>query len=118
MGFDISLLDKALEERRAEWARRRIAMLEKVIAVLDEVAPAYGVDEAYIFGSLAKPGRYHQGSDIDIAVRWGDRKDFFGLAGDGSRRLGQDIDILPLEKLHFAEKIEREGIRWTHAATS
>jgi predicted nucleotidyltransferase len=113
MAFDTSLLDRVLEERRAEWERRRQAMLAQVLAVLDAVAPKYGVSEAYIFGSLAKPGRYHDQSDIDVAVKWTDQKDFFGLAGDVSGKLGQDIDILPLDEIPFADAIRREGILWT-----
>jgi predicted nucleotidyltransferase len=116
MPYDTSVLDRALEERRAEWERRRLATLERVIAVLEAVAPEYGVEEAYVFGSLTKPGRYHAMSDIDIAVHWTGRGSFFDLAGEVSRRLGQDIDILPLDQIPFADKIRREGIRWTHAA--
>jgi predicted nucleotidyltransferase len=116
MPYDTSVLDRALEERRAEWERRRLATLDRIITVLDAVAPEFGVTEAYIFGSVTKPGRYHEQSDIDIAVRWTGQGSFFDLAGEVSRRLGQDIDILPLDKIPFAEKIRREGMRWTHTA--
>lgn len=112
MPFDTSILDRALEERRLEWELRRQLTLDKVIAVLDAVAPEFGVEEAYIFGSLAKAGRYHEKSDIDIAVIWTGRGGFFDLAGEVSRRLGQDIDILPLDQIPFADKIRREGILW------
>jgi len=112
MPYDTSVLDRALAERRAEWERRRQATLARVLAVLDEWLPRFGVREAYVFGSLTQPGRYHAESDIDIAVVWEDRRDFFGMAGEVSRALGQDIDILPLEKIPFADKIRREGIRW------
>ena len=70
--------------------------------------------QAYVFGSLAQPGRYQAGSDIDIAVVWHGR-DFFDMAGEISHQLGQDIDILPLASLPFADKIVREGIRWIAA---
>ena len=84
----------------------------RMLAAAFQRLPRFGVREAYIFGSLAQPGRYHAESDIDIAVVWEDRRDFFGMAGEVSRALGQDIDILPLEKIPFADKIKREGIRW------
>lgn len=115
MPFDTSVLDRAIEARRAKWERRRQATLQSVMTVLDKFLPQYGVTEAYVFGSLARPGRYHDASDIDIAVVWEDRRDFFGMAADVSRAMGQDIDILPLEQLPFAEKIKQEGVRWTPA---
>lgn len=114
MPYDTSVLDRARAERRAEWEQRRQATLARVLAVLDEWLPRYGVTEAYVFGSLAQPGRYQAGSDIDIAVVWHGR-DFFDMAGEISHQLGQDIDILPLASLPFADKIVREGIRWIAA---
>jgi predicted nucleotidyltransferase len=119
MAFDTSILDRALAERRAEWERRRVAMLARVLAVLGEVAPAFGVRRAYVFGSLAQPGRYHERSDVDIAVEWPrGQVGFFDLAAEVSRRLGQDIDILPLEQIPFAEKIRREGIVWQRVTSN
>jgi predicted nucleotidyltransferase len=115
MPYDTSVLDRALAKRRAEWEKQRSVMLARVRVVLDEVLPRYGVEEAYIFGSLVKPGRYHAASDIDVAVVWEHRRDFFGMAADVSQRLGQDIDILPLEQLPFADKIRDEGLKWTAA---
>jgi predicted nucleotidyltransferase len=118
MTFDTSVLDRALAERRTEWERRRTVMLDQVIAVLDAVAPEYGVMRAYIFGSVTKPGRYHDHSDVDIAVErpGGDR--FFDFAGEVSRRLGQDIDIQPIDQIPFADKIRREGVLWLWATSN
>lgn len=115
MPFDTSVLDQALARRRAEWEERRLIMLARVMAVLDEVAPGFDVRRAYIFGSLAKPGRYHERSDVDIAVEWSGEGDFFDLAAEVSMRIGQDIDILPLDRIPFADKIKREGILWEPA---
>lgn len=113
MTFDTSVLDRAIAERAAELECRRLNTLTEVVAVMDEYLPRYGVTEAYIFGSLARSGSYHEESDIDIAVVWDGCHDFFGMAADVSRVLGQDVDILPLEQLPFAAKIKLEGIRWT-----
>ena len=118
MPYDTSVLDRAIAERRAEWEARRKTTLERVMAALDAVAPQFGVEEAYVFGSLAKAGRYHEKSDIDVAVCWPGQGSFFDLAAEVSRRLGQDIDILPLDKIPFADKIRREGIKWTHVASA
>lgn len=118
MAFDTYVLDQVLAERRAEWERRRVAMLARVMAVLQEVAPEYGVQRAYIFGSLAQPGRYGERSDVDIAVEWRGGVGFFDLAAEVSRRIGQDIDIQPLDDIPFGDKIRREGILWQAETTS
>jgi len=34
------------------------------------------------------------------------------VAAEVSQRIGQDIDILPLDRIPFADKIKREGILW------
>ncbi len=113
MSFDTSVLDGAIAERRAEWERRRVAMLARVLAAVDEIVPSFDVRRAYILGSLARPGRYHERSDVDTAVEWPRGKvGFFDLAGDVSRLIGQDIDIQPLDQIPFADKIRREGILW------
>lgn len=112
MPYDTSVLDQARAARRAEWERQRQATLARVLVVLDEWLPRYGVREAYVFGSLARPGHYHAESDIDIAVVW-HGTDFFDMAGEVSHQLGQDIDILPLAQLPFADKIREEGVKWT-----
>ena len=39
----------------------------------------------------------------------------FDLAAEVSMRIGQDIDILPLDRIPFADKIKREGILWEPA---
>ena len=88
-------------------------MLARVLAALDEVAPSFGVQRAYIFGSLSQPGRYHERSDVDIAVEWPRGKvGFFDLASHGSVLYGQSIYIQPLYHIPFADKIRREGILW------
>ena len=42
--------------------------LAQVRALLDEIAPQYGVQKAYLFGSVVKAGRFREGSDVDVAV--------------------------------------------------
>ena len=50
------------ESKRAEW-------LEAVQSAVNEVAPRFpGLKAVYLFGGLAKAGRFHARSDIDLAV--------------------------------------------------
>jgi predicted nucleotidyltransferase len=112
MGFDTSLLDEAITRRRERWETLRQVRLAEVIRQIEVLGPLHGVQEAYIFGSLAQPGRFTNHSDIDIAVIMSSEH-FFDLAAELSRALHTDVDLIPLNRCHFADKIRREGIRWT-----
>lgn len=112
MAFDTSLLDQAIAERHNEWERLRQSRLAEVISSLEILGKRHHVKEAYVFGSLAQPGRFTDQSDIDTAVVMPQAR-FFDLAAELSRALHTDVDLIPLERCHFADKICREGIRWT-----
>jgi len=58
VAFDTSVLDKALAQQRAIRERKRQAVLDRLLHLLDELGPRYGISEAYIFGSVTRPGRF------------------------------------------------------------
>ena len=113
MAFDTSILDEALAQRRAAYEQKCQTRLAEVLQLLDELAPGYGIQQAYVFGSLAQPGRFKPTSDIDIAVEQIDSGRFFEAAGQLSMRLGCEVDLVELKHCHFADKIRREGVVWT-----
>jgi predicted nucleotidyltransferase len=113
MTFDTSILDQAIANRKTQWETERQATLHQVITILDEVAGPFSLSQAIIFGSLTQPGRFHVNSDIDIAVLDLPPEHFFDLAVALSQTLERDVDLVELEKVHFADKIRREGIWWT-----
>lgn len=115
MAFDTSVLDEAVAQRRAAYEQKRQVRLAEVLQLLDELAPGYGIRQAYIFGSLAQPGRFKPTSDIDIAVEQIDPRRFFEAAGQLSMRLGCEVDLVELKHCHFADKIRREGVLWTQS---
>lgn len=112
MPYDTSILDAALARRRAELEAKREETLAEALRLLAEIGPRFGVEEAYLFGSVVTPGRYVEDSDVDLAVILPGEQ-FFPFAAEYSARLGRDVDVIPLEQIHFADKIRREGIRWT-----
>ncbi len=116
MPFDTSVLDAALARRRAENEQKRQALLAEVLHLLEQLGPVYGIQQAYVFGSLATPGRFDPQSDIDIAVEQIDPDRFFEVIGKFSFALGRQLDLIELEKCHFADKIRRKGIRWMRSA--
>lgn len=112
MSFDTSLLDAALARRKAQNEIQRQRLLAKTLRLLDELGPEYGIKRAYIFGSVTKAGRFHAKSDVDIAVEQIDSPRYFEAMSEFYNRLGREVDLVELDKCHFAHKIQREGLLW------
>ena len=55
-----------------------------------------GAKEVFIFGSIAK-GKFNQNSDIDIAVRGVDEKDFYKIASILMFELENEFDLIDLD---------------------
>lgn len=107
------LLDKVLQRKSIERERLRLASIEKAKKILKEMSKSIGFEKVYLFGTITKPYRFSEGSDIDIAFVGLKDEDFFSALAYLSRNLGRDVDILQLEKHRLREKIIREGIVWT-----
>lgn len=57
------------EERRAEREALRRSWLEKTRRAVRALAPRFpGVEAVSAFGSLVKPGRFTERSDLDLAI--------------------------------------------------
>jgi hypothetical protein len=113
VAYDTSVLDKAIAEKRVRLERKRRETLDRVLKLLDEHGPALGLDQAYVFGSVTDASRYAALSDVDVAVERITPRHFFQMMTIFSSALGCEVDVIELEKCHFAERIRREGIRWT-----
>lgn len=110
--FSTHLLDRALTKARESRERGRQKRLAEVFQALGKLSEHLPFEEAYIFGSLAKPYRFLDDSDVDIAFVGLDDKDFFHAVAFLSRELDAEVDLLQLEGHPLAERIVREGIRW------
>ncbi|WP_027255499.1 nucleotidyltransferase family protein [Planktothrix agardhii] len=111
--FETSKLDQIIRDRYEQNERERQNLLQKVVEWLDEHGLQYGIQTAYIFGSLTQPQRFHQNSDIDIAVEQINPDDFFAVIGFISETMGRDVDVIELYKCHFGDRIRQTGIPWT-----
>jgi len=111
--FSTHLLDAVLEKKRKEREETRKKFIERTFAALERLAQTINFKEAYIFGSLVKPGHFLPGvSDVDVAIAGLEDKDFFPAAAFLSSELGIDVDLIKLEQHPLAETIRKEGIRW------
>lgn len=107
------LLDKALQKKRMEKERLRLAIIEKAKKILKQMGETVPFEKAYLFGTMTKPYRFSEESDIDIAFIDLKDEDFFPALAYLSRSLGRNVDILQLEKHRLKKKIMKEGILWT-----
>lgn len=105
----IELLHKQMESR--EEIRKQVLL--QVDAALDTLAGSYSWDEAYMFGSLIKEGKFSNRSDVDIAIKGLNKFKHFAFVGDISALLGRGVDVIMLEDCHFRNSIISGGIKWS-----
>ncbi|WP_206043966.1 nucleotidyltransferase domain-containing protein [Geitlerinema sp. P-1104] len=113
MSFNTDTLDRILKEQALQNENKRQDVLKSVKHWLDDHAATYGVERAYIFGSLTRPHQFKSHSDIDIAVEQVDAEGIFMMISFLMTDMNRDVDVIELRKCHFADKIRETGILWT-----
>ena len=111
--FDTDVLDRALARKRRERETLRLAVQARALQLLDKSPVA--LDEAILFGSVVRPGRFSAHSDVDVAVPDLEPRDFFTLMGHLEEGLEREINLVPIDTCHFADTIRRTGLRWTRS---
>ncbi|MFN8486527.1 MAG: hypothetical protein U0350_02980 [Caldilineaceae bacterium] len=76
MAFDIHLLDEAWSRRIAKHENDRKPTLAKVFKMLEELGKHYDIAHAWVLGSVTRPQRFTEQSDVDIAVEQINPTDF------------------------------------------
>ena len=109
--FNTDVLDRTLARKRRKRETLRLAVQGRALRLLDESPVA--LDEAILFGSVVRPGRFSAHSDVDVAVPDLEPRDFFALMGHLEEGLERGIDLVPINTCHFADSIRRTGLRWT-----
>ena len=113
MPFDTSVLDKAIAQRSRRLESERKDLVAQTIALLDSHSRQFGIRSAYIFGSVARPRRFHEHSDVDIAIETSRPEILAEAIGRFSSMLERDVDLVDLSAVPFADRIRREGVPWT-----
>jgi len=111
--FSTDLLDLILEQEKKEREELRLQLLEKLFNTLDKLHCEIPFEEAYLFGSIIKPYKFQKDSDVDIGFIGLKDEHFFKAMSFISREISRDVDVIQLEGYRLAEKIKRDGIRWT-----
>ena len=113
MPFDTSVLDKAIAQRSRRLENERKILVAQTFALLDAHSRQFGIRSAYIFGSVARPRRFHEHSDVDIAIETSRPELLTEAIGGFSSLLERDVDLVDLSAVPFADRIRREGVPWT-----
>ena len=112
MSFPTPILDRALADRRQHHEQQRLATCDRVLAWLDTVGQKYGIDRAYLFGSLTRPYHFTKRSDVDVAVETINPESFFQAMAELSEEVEREVDLVELSKCPFADRIRQQGIVW------
>lgn len=112
MAFPTPLFDQLLAERQTRWESERQTVLRAALEWLQLHGGDYGIKAGYVFGSVTQAGRFTEYSDVDLAIAHLGLGNCFGLMGALSLYLNREVDLVPLDQCHFADKIRREGIAW------
>jgi len=107
-----ALLDEVIEKNRKRQEEQRLRVIEKTLMAIDKLSEEIAFQEAYLFGSVTKPFRFSEKSDIDIGFIGLDNRHFFKAMSYISAELGCNVDIVQLEDHRLAAKIKRGGVRW------
>jgi predicted nucleotidyltransferase len=111
-GFDISLWEEGLRERREHNEALRRRTLARISSVLEALRQRYAWREIHVFGSVLQPGRFGPDSDLDFAVLGLPKGDLYRLVGELSDALQRRVDVVVLEETRMEEAVRRKGVRW------
>jgi predicted nucleotidyltransferase len=106
-----TLLEKMEQERLQGRERLRAEVRRQLRELLPQTIPGQRV---VVFGSLVKPGRFSEGSDIDLALE-SEPPDMslYQLTSLLAEGMGRRVDVVLLPESRFRDKILREGETWT-----
>ena len=111
--FQTYILDKVLIEQKEALERERQKILNQVQHWLQINSKKYGIEQAYIFGSLIRPNRFTEESDVDLAVESIEPEHMFVAMTALVEATAREVDLVELSKCPFAHRIRQEGILWT-----
>jgi uncharacterized protein len=115
---------RAWRERDEELARQREKRREEAFryakVCAETLAREFAVRRVYLFGSVLSSERFHNSSDIDLAVEGlGPGREYWKALAMLWQRLpcGLGIDLIPLEDAppELVSRVEREGEILYHA---
>ena len=108
--FDTSILDEALKRRQERQECERVNLLRRVTEALQAFRSKYGVQEAYIIGSLLVDYRWNQFSDVDVAVS-GCSRYMLEIMKVLEEATARDVNVVDLDRCPAPEGFRRNGVK-------
>ena len=108
--FDTSIRDEVARERRRRLAAEQAELLLRVRRTLLDLREPLGVETAYIVGSLRSPERWHESSDVDVAVG-GCSAVVLDLMKALEDTTGRAVDVIDLDRHPFPQSFARSGVK-------
>lgn len=106
----MTLLQEMESERMERRESLRLQTQGELRRELRELIPN---EKVIVFGSLVKPGRFGDSSDIDLALEAEPAGlSVYQLSSLLAERLGRRVDVMLLSECRFRDKILREGELW------
>jgi predicted nucleotidyltransferase len=104
-----------LQQIDSERSLRREALRDKtrrrLRRALKDLLPGQRV---IVFGSLSKPGKFSETSDVDIAIDHEPANaSIYQLTSLLAEKLGRPVDVVLLGDCRLRDRILREGETWT-----
>lgn len=107
----MTLLQQLNRQRAERHEALRLKVRERLKTVLSQLAPA---DQVVVFGSLVRPYRFTDTSDIDIALTAEPAgMSLYQLTALLAEQMGRPVDVVLLSECRFRERIAGEGETWT-----
>jgi len=111
--FETPVLDIALERKKREREELRLQLIKNLFDIFGKLRQDVPFEDVYLFGSIVRPYKFTEGSDVDIGCTGLRDEYFFKVMSFISREAGVDVDIIQMEGHRLAEKIKKDGIKWT-----
>ena len=103
--FSTAKLDQILSDRQGKIEQERLLLLNKTLQWLQEFSTLYGIKQAYIFGSILRPGKFHQDSDVDLAVSQINPDDYCTVISLLHQYLGREVDLILGSRCIYGDKL-------------
>jgi predicted nucleotidyltransferase len=102
------------EKREKQRSVARAHLQEQTSVLLRELLSEFFPNQKiWIFGSLVHPGKFHSGSDIDLAIeKIPEGRSEFELSTILAERMGRPVDLVILTECRFRNKILKEALLW------
>ncbi|PSB21361.1 hypothetical protein C7B61_02265 [filamentous cyanobacterium CCP1] len=102
---------RGMTRQQAREALRQQAHEAAIVAIFQVVSQYPNVTQVYLFGSLTRPGHFHNHSDIDIAVVGTDAATYFALWRDLEAACPNwSIDLREMnQSSHFTDTVRQFG---------